>query len=134
MRLDVAGPSVQPPVVALGSWGVLQGHKATAHPALSDRLEDSDSSTVAARVVEDQHITTSRGPGTAFEFALRPCSQTAAAEKGQKPDFQGPVGLPARDGGELVRRLDPGAWTGDSGLETSRSFCRSPMGRRKWKP
>ena len=47
---------------------VVQGRKATAHPAFSAQLADETS--VTARVVCDGNIVTSRGPGTAIEFAL----------------------------------------------------------------
>lgn len=48
--------------------GLLKGKKATAHPAFSAKLEDQ--SAVSSRVVVDGKLVTSRGPGTAFEFAL----------------------------------------------------------------
>lgn len=56
------------PAVFFESKGILQGAQATAHPAFSDKL--SNQSSVSQRVVVDGRLTTSRGPGTAFEFAL----------------------------------------------------------------
>ncbi|MBN1934905.1 MAG: DJ-1/PfpI family protein [Anaerolineae bacterium] len=56
------------PVVALHAHGLLAGRKATAHPSVSDRLPDQ--TPVAQRVVVDGSCITSRGPGTAIEFAL----------------------------------------------------------------
>lgn len=56
------------PAVFFESKGILQGAKATAHPAFSDKL--SNQAAVSDRVVVDGKLTTSRGPGTAFEFAL----------------------------------------------------------------
>ena len=47
---------------------ILDGRRATAHPAFSAKLRDA--SAAAARVVVDGNVVTSRGPGTAFEFAL----------------------------------------------------------------
>lgn len=47
---------------------LIQGKKATAFPALSNKL--SDQSEVENRVVVDGNLITSRGPGTAMEFAL----------------------------------------------------------------
>lgn len=45
-----------------------QGKKATAFPAMCDKL--SDKSEVENRVVVDGNLITSRGPGTSMEFAL----------------------------------------------------------------
>lgn len=56
------------PQVVLDAQGLLDGRRATAHPAFSDKLSNKDS--VNARVVSDRKVITSRGPGTAFEFAL----------------------------------------------------------------
>lgn len=67
------------PAVALEPKGFLAGSKATAHPAFSDRL--SDTSAVDRRVVVDGKLTTSRGPGTAFEFALSLVGQLYGEEK-----------------------------------------------------
>jgi len=58
-----AGPLV------LQAAGVLEGRRATCHPAaradLTQPAEITDD-----RVVVDGHVVTSQGPGTAFEFAL----------------------------------------------------------------
>jgi 4-methyl-5(b-hydroxyethyl)-thiazole monophosphate biosynthesis len=56
------------PAVFFESQGILDGRKATAHPAFSDKLSNQEA--VQQRVVVDGQLTTSRGPGTAFEFAL----------------------------------------------------------------
>lgn len=56
------------PQVVLNAQGYLEGKKATAHPAFSDKLGNQDC--VQNRVVIDGNIITSRGPGTAMEFAL----------------------------------------------------------------
>mmetsp|Transcript_40014 Transcript_40014/g.127978 ORF Transcript_40014/g.127978 Transcript_40014/m.127978 type:complete len:306 (-) Transcript_40014:238-1155(-) len=53
------------PAVALQPWGLLEDKAATAHPAFSSAIGGS-----SARVVVDGNLVTSRGPGTAFEFAL----------------------------------------------------------------
>ena len=47
---------------------MIQGKKATAFPALCDKL--SDRSEAENRVVVDGNLITSRGPGTSVEFAL----------------------------------------------------------------
>jgi len=57
------------PAVVLSHHGLLQGKRATAHPAFADQLHDGRP--VAQRVVVDGRCVTSQGPGTAIEFALR---------------------------------------------------------------
>lgn len=57
------------PVVVLQHHGLLSGRYATCHPGFADRLDNPDS--VASRVVVDGTCVTSRGPGTAVEFALK---------------------------------------------------------------
>jgi 4-methyl-5(b-hydroxyethyl)-thiazole monophosphate biosynthesis len=56
------------PVVVLQHHGLLEGRKATCHPGVVDSLEDAGAA--ATRVVVDGPCVTSRGPGTAIEFAL----------------------------------------------------------------
>lgn len=56
------------PVVVLQHHGLLAGLSATAHPGFADQLPDQ--SIVKNRVVVDGRVVTSRGPGTALEFAL----------------------------------------------------------------
>eukprot|EP00252_Welwitschia_mirabilis_P024969 TRINITY_DN7634_c0_g1_i1.p1 TRINITY_DN7634_c0_g1~~TRINITY_DN7634_c0_g1_i1.p1 ORF type:complete len:391 (-),score=101.95 TRINITY_DN7634_c0_g1_i1:411-1583(-) len=56
------------PSVVLGKHAFLQGKKATAHPLFTQNL--ADLSEVEKRVVIDGNLITSRGPGTAMEFAL----------------------------------------------------------------
>eukprot|EP00890_Picochlorum_soloecismus_P000185 jgi/Picsp_1/1167/NSC_04648-R1_dj-1 family protein len=56
------------PAVVFEPQGLLDGLKATSHPAFSDKLTNQDA--VLERVVADGSMITSRGPGTAFEFAL----------------------------------------------------------------
>ncbi|XP_033109194.1 protein/nucleic acid deglycase DJ-1-like [Anneissia japonica] len=56
---------------ALMSHGIGNGKKLTSHPAVSKELAASGMYTyLEERVVRDGQIITSRGPGTAFEFAL----------------------------------------------------------------
>ncbi len=55
---------------ALAEAGVLQGKKATGFPGVLDALQDN-SITITSNAVEiDGNIITSRGPGTAMDFAL----------------------------------------------------------------
>lgn len=56
------------PAVVLESHGLLEGIRATGHPNFMDRLDPARAD--AARVVVDGRCVTSRGPGTALEFAL----------------------------------------------------------------
>ncbi len=56
------------PVVVLQAHGLLARRKATAHPGVSGQL--ADQAAVSQRVVVDGNCITSRGPGTAIEFAL----------------------------------------------------------------
>eukprot|EP00250_Pteridium_aquilinum_P014227 c21859_g1_i1 orf=333-1676(-) len=67
------------PAVALQEWGLLEGRKATCHPSFIDKLRSS--LTVGSRIQIDGHITTSRGPGTAMEFALALVEQLYGKEK-----------------------------------------------------
>lgn len=54
--------------IALGAAGALAGKTATCYPGFEDRL--TGASAVEDRVVVDGKVVTSRGPGTALEFAL----------------------------------------------------------------
>lgn len=87
------------PVVALASWGLLRGKKATAHPAFSGQLEDT--SAEASRVVQDGHVTTSRGPGTAFEFSLALVERLFGKDKADA--VAAPMVMAAGDGSDTWR-------------------------------
>jgi 4-methyl-5(b-hydroxyethyl)-thiazole monophosphate biosynthesis len=52
----------------LATAGLLQGREATAYPGILDKLSDLKLSSAA--VVQDGQVITSRGPGTAMDFAL----------------------------------------------------------------
>jgi 4-methyl-5(b-hydroxyethyl)-thiazole monophosphate biosynthesis len=56
------------PAVVLEHHGLLAGHQATCHPGFVDQLTSTDR--IDDRVVMDGNCFTSRGPGTAVEFAL----------------------------------------------------------------
>lgn len=51
-----------------GGLGILEGKKATCYPGMEDGLTGAEA--VKESVVTDGHITTSRGLGTAIDFAL----------------------------------------------------------------
>lgn len=57
------------PVVVLQHHGLLAHRRATCHPNFAAQLEDPQA--VDMRVVVDGTCITSRGPGTAVEFALK---------------------------------------------------------------
>lgn len=57
------------PVVVLQHHGLLDGRRATCHPDFADQLHNAEA--VESRVVVDGPCITSRGPGTALEFALK---------------------------------------------------------------
>jgi 4-methyl-5(b-hydroxyethyl)-thiazole monophosphate biosynthesis len=55
----------------LAQHGLLRGRQATSHPSVSEALRAGGARTEGDhRVVQDGHILTSRGPGTALEFSL----------------------------------------------------------------
>jgi 4-methyl-5(b-hydroxyethyl)-thiazole monophosphate biosynthesis len=54
----------------LASAGLLAGKQATAYPGTLERLNLSDTTLAAGAVVQDGKVVTSRGPGTAMDFAL----------------------------------------------------------------
>jgi 4-methyl-5(b-hydroxyethyl)-thiazole monophosphate biosynthesis len=54
----------------LASAGLLAGKRATGFPGVLENLENSDIHLETAAVVRDGNIVTSRGPGTAMDFAL----------------------------------------------------------------
>ena len=56
------------PAVVFEHHGLLEGRQATCHPGFVDHLSARDQ--IESRVVIDGNCLTSRGPGTAVEFAL----------------------------------------------------------------
>jgi len=56
--------------VVLAEAGLLEGRKATAYPGFLEGLEREDVELVPDPVVRDGKVITSRGPGTAMDFAL----------------------------------------------------------------
>ena len=58
--------------------GLINGRKATCHPAFVKDLRDPTAA--ENRVVIDGTLTTSRGPGTAMEFALRLVEKLCGSE------------------------------------------------------
>lgn len=71
-----AAPSV------LGKRGLLRGKKATCYPSFERFLEGATTST--EKVVTDENVTTSRGAGTAMDFALELVSLLVSSEKSEE--------------------------------------------------
>jgi len=55
---------------ALANAGILEGKRATAYPGVLDSMKLPQTSVTHEAVVIDGHVITSRGPGTAMDFAL----------------------------------------------------------------
>lgn len=70
------------PAVVFEHHGLLAGKKATCHPAFVEKLENKEAA--ENRVVVDGTCVTSRGPGTAIEFALKLIELLFDKEKAQK--------------------------------------------------
>ena len=67
------------PAVALAPHGLLDDVEATGHPFFTDALPNKQR--LEERVVRDGHCLTSRGPGTALEFALALVDALCGQEK-----------------------------------------------------
>ena len=65
----IIGAICAAPGLVLARHGILDGKKATSYPGFEKNFGPKTSFS-AARVVTDGNVTTSRGPGTALEFAL----------------------------------------------------------------
>jgi len=66
----------------LGKAGVIQGKRATVFPGMEDTLTGAQPS--QDRVVVDGKIITSRGPGTAMEFAIKLVEIMAGKDKAEE--------------------------------------------------
>ena len=54
----------------LANAGLLRGKKATSYPGILDQMRPEEVTLREAAVVKDGNVITSRGPGTAMDFAL----------------------------------------------------------------
>jgi protein DJ-1 len=66
---------------ALKAHGIGSGKRVTSYPGLSDEMKSGPYHYSEDRVVVDGNLITSRGPGTAFEFALAIVKQMLGEEK-----------------------------------------------------
>lgn len=71
------------PVLTLGAWGFLNGKEATCYPGM-EKLFPDNVKFVPESVVIDGIITTSRGPGTAMEFAFALAEQLMGTDIAKK--------------------------------------------------
>ncbi|WCJ32250.1 Class I glutamine amidotransferase-like superfamily protein [Euphorbia peplus] len=98
------------PAVALGSWGVLKGLKATCYPSFMEQLQSSGAITVESRVQQDGIAVTSRGPGTTMEFAVALVDQLCGKEKAN--EVSGPLVMRPNHGDEYaIKEINPIKWT-----------------------
>lgn len=65
---------------ALKAHGICKGKKVTSYPNFEGDMKD-DYTYMHERVVVDQHLITSQGPGTAFEFALKIVEKVVGLDK-----------------------------------------------------
>lgn len=65
----------------LASAGVLSGKRATSYPGHLDQMDLPDVEYRQEAVVQDGKVITSRGPGTAMDFALHLVEQLVGREK-----------------------------------------------------
>ncbi|XP_021719216.1 protein DJ-1 homolog B-like [Chenopodium quinoa] len=97
------------PAVALGSWGLLKGLKATCYPSFMEQLSSS-ATAVESRVQQDGTVVTSRGPGTAMEYSVTLVEQLYGKEKAE--GVAGPLIMRSNHEGEyLIRELNSMQWT-----------------------
>jgi 4-methyl-5(b-hydroxyethyl)-thiazole monophosphate biosynthesis len=54
----------------LASAGLLDGRRATSYPGVLDKMDLPQVDVQLERVISDERVITSRGPGTAMDFAL----------------------------------------------------------------
>jgi 4-methyl-5(b-hydroxyethyl)-thiazole monophosphate biosynthesis len=65
----------------LANAGVLSGKRATAYPGFLERMDLDDVEITDGVVERDGKVITSRGPGTAMDFALELIEALAGREK-----------------------------------------------------
>ena len=73
----------------LASAGLLKGKRATCYPGAVDAATYTDTELLSEPVVTDGRLITSRGPGTAMDFALQLIEHLLGAEK--RREVEGPL-------------------------------------------
>lgn len=97
------------PAVALGSWGLLKGLKATCYPSFMEQLS-STATAVESRVQQDGKVITSRGPGTAMEYSVTLVEQLFGKEKAN--EVSGPLLMNSNNTDQfIVTELNKLQWT-----------------------
>jgi len=71
------------PGLVLGRNGLLKGKRATCYPGFEKHF-GADATFVEEAVVKDGNLITSRGPGTAFDFALALAKELAGERKAEE--------------------------------------------------
>jgi len=71
---------------ALAAYGITKGMRVTSYPTCQEEMETLQPSSVYVddAVVEDDFLTTSRGAGTAVEFALRLVARLCSEDKSEE--------------------------------------------------
>ncbi len=83
-RKSIAAICAAPTVLA--AYGITAGRRVTSYPSCQQEMEELQPSSVYVHesVVEDDVLTTSRGPGTAVEFALRLVAKLCGEDKSEE--------------------------------------------------
>ena len=68
--------------MVLGELGILEGRRATIYPGMEDSLKGAFA--MKNRVVVDDQVITSKGPGTAMEFAVELAAILKGKEKAEE--------------------------------------------------
>lgn len=98
-RKHIAAICAAPKVLAAA--GLLDGRRVTAYPGALDGLAVPHLQPVAEPVVRDDHIITSRGPGTAMDFAL--CLIETLAGRETRDRVEAGLVRESRDSGPSTR-------------------------------
>ncbi|CAD7093395.1 unnamed protein product [Hermetia illucens] len=67
--------------IALAAHGIFPGKTLTSYPSMKEKLVDGYKYIDDHKVVHDDKLITSRGPGTAFDFALKIAQELVGGEK-----------------------------------------------------